>query len=148
MYELEASFLEIYNEALRDLLRCALPLTIALAVTSNELYFIARPKSTVAERELSIHHDKQGVTTVAGLSRVAVTSSSTIGESVFDDNRQAGLKRVCAIEGLVARAAKNRTVASTKMNVVSSRSHCVFTLYITGALTCCAPLALGSNTGA
>ncbi len=32
----------------------------------------------------------------------------------------------------MSRAAKNRTVASTKMNAVSSRSHCVFTLYITG----------------
>lgn len=37
-----------------------------------------------------------------------------------------------AVDALVACAAKHRCVASTDMNAVSSRSHAVFTLHLTG----------------
>lgn len=39
------------------------------------------------------------------------------------------------IDAIMAHASKNRSVAATKMNERSSRSHSVFTLYLTGTNT-------------
>jgi hypothetical protein len=62
----------------------------------------------------AIKHDPAGGhTTVAGASRVPVSGAAHAAE-------------------LVRRAGEARASAETAMNSVSSRSHCVFMLYITG----------------
>jgi kinesin family protein C1 len=61
----------------------------------------------------SIVHTVAGVTEVSGVQREPVTS-------------------VEAAAGLVRRAAAARAVEATQMNAVSSRSHTIFMLYITG----------------
>ena len=90
-YEMRASYVEIYNEQVRDLLKAG---------------------SGHSDKH-SIVHTPQGVTEVSGVQREPVES-------------------VEAAAGLVRRAAAARAVEATQMNAVSSRSHTIFMLYITG----------------
>lgn len=106
-YTIEASFLEIYNENIRDLLRVK-PATSAGGAGAGA--------GAGAKEEgvgLTVHQDADGNTDVPGLTRVPVDSEM-------------------AVDGLMARAAKRRAVAATHMNAQSSRSHSVFTLYLRG----------------
>ncbi|ODQ79891.1 hypothetical protein BABINDRAFT_171469 [Babjeviella inositovora NRRL Y-12698] len=88
-YAFRGLFLEIYNEAIHDL----------LIQTDKAKY--------------EIRHD-QGKTEVTGLSSVALTSATMVNE-IFE------------------RANKNRSVAATKANERSSRSHSVFVITIHGS---------------
>jgi kinesin family protein C1 len=85
-----ASYVEIYNEQVRDLLKAG---------------------SGHSDKHSIVHVD--GVTEVSGVNREPVES-------------------VDAAAGLVRRAAAARAVEATQMNAVSSRSHTIFMLYITG----------------
>lgn len=91
-YTLEASFLEIYNETIQDLLD--------------------KNKS----KECNIRQ----------------TTDPRKGEVVFVENLVSiSVKSVRQIAQLMEKARKNRSVAATKCNERSSRSHCVFQLRIT-----------------
>ena len=120
-YSLEASFLEIYNEAVRDLLR------------------VPKPGGPPEPSSLPIVNSAPppGTTAAAAASSSAASDGSG-GEPAANAGVEVpGLTRVpvedeAAVAVLLARAAKRRSVATTAMNEVSSRSHSVFTLYIRG----------------
>ena len=89
-YTMHASYVEIYNEQVRDLLR---------------------PGSDHSDKHTIVH--KNGVTEVSNVQRELVDS-------------------VESAAALVRRASAARVVEATQMNAVSSRSHTIFMLYITG----------------
>ena len=93
-YDLRASFVEVYNENVRDLL--------------------APPGAPPGTH--SIVHDEAFGTVVTDATRLPVTSEAQVDE-------------------LAHMAARQRSVGKTDMNSVSSRSHAVFMLYLTGART-------------
>ena len=96
-FTLECGFLEIYNEAVRDLL-------------SSKTGSLDDDKAA----GLEIKRDADGRTVVPGSMRMAVTSEAEVVE-------------------ILRLAAKHRSVAATSMNARSSRSHSIFTLYLTGS---------------
>ena len=118
-YSLEASFLEIYNEAIRDLLRvpkpggapepASLPIVSAASSSSSSSGAGGYPAASSSKAD----EDGNTAVEVPGLTKVPVEDEGTV-------------------HALLARAARRRAVASTAMNEVSSRSHSVFTLYIKG----------------
>eukprot|EP00826_Nyctotherus_ovalis_P052269 TRINITY_DN6603_c0_g1_i4.p1 TRINITY_DN6603_c0_g1~~TRINITY_DN6603_c0_g1_i4.p1 ORF type:complete len:681 (+),score=237.15 TRINITY_DN6603_c0_g1_i4:384-2426(+) len=89
---LRCSYLEIYNEAIHDLLEYS------------------------PDRKLELKEDPQKGIYIKGLANVIV-------------------KSVQDIEQTMARGATNRHTAETNMNKDSSRSHCIFTIYIETAET-------------
>ena len=91
-YEMRVSFLEIYNETIRDLLR----------------------DEEIGEKKHEIKVNPDGSRLVTDLSIVPLEPT----------DKQ-------AVEDVMNKAAKYRTVKSTNMNDVSSRSHGVFTLHLT-----------------
>ena len=91
-YEMQVSFLEIYNETIRDLLR--------------------DDDSEMLKHEIKIGSD--GRRFVSDLKMVPLEPTDTD-----------------AVESVMRQAAKHRSVGSTDMNAVSSRSHSVFTLHLT-----------------
>ena len=91
-YEMQVSFLEIYNETIRDLLR--------------------------DDRDSQLKHEVK----VGPDGRKFVSDISMIPLEPTDSE---------AVEAVMHQAAKYRSVASTEMNAVSSRSHSVFTLHLT-----------------
>ncbi len=103
-FDITASFLEIYNEELKDLL---ISMNSGRKGQSNE---------TV---KLAIKREKNGKSYVSNLTKI------TIDTKGIEDGMH-GLKAV------MASAARSRSVACTKMNSVSSRSHSVFMLHLSG----------------
>ncbi|CAB1112286.1 unnamed protein product [Ectocarpus sp. CCAP 1310/34] len=100
-YGVQASFLEIYNEELRDLL----------------VGHDGGGDASLAK--LSIKKSAGGGTEVAGLTKYDIDTG----------DQQQGLVEL----GEIMRAAqRSRSVACTAMNAESSRSHSVFTLWLTG----------------
>ncbi|DBA96427.1 TPA: Nucleolar protein 58, variant 2 [Trebouxia sp. C0004] len=97
-YAMEASFIEVYNETLRDL----------LGEGRNP-----REPGKVLDNNAIKHMADGSQTVVQGATRLPIGCAADA-------------------EGLVKKAAAARAVESTAMNAVSSRSHSVFTLYITG----------------
>lgn len=100
-FNLSASFLEIYNEEIKDLL-----------VQMSES---RHPDS----HKLKIKRSREGKSYVDGLTEVPIeTRDSGTGMQQLD--------------ALMSVAARTRSVASTKMNAQSSRSHSVFMLHLRG----------------
>ena len=112
-YSLEASFLEIYNEAIRDLLRAPRPGGPAEPASLSIVAAGAAASSSSSAASAAGADDSNAGVEVPGLTKVPVADEGTIAS-------------------LLARAAKRRATASTAMNELSSRSHSVFTLYIRG----------------
>ncbi|XP_010538054.1 PREDICTED: kinesin-like protein KIN-14C isoform X2 [Tarenaya hassleriana] len=101
-YKMQVSMLEIYNEAIRDLLS-----------TNRTFATDSRAESGVAGRQYTITHDSNGNTHVSDLTIVDVCSTGQVSS-------------------LLQQAAQSRSVGKTNMNEQSSRSHFVFTLRISG----------------
>ena len=102
-FKVSASFLEIYNEELKDLL---------LTMDGNA-------SSTPNSQKLAIKRNRDGKSFVEGLTEVAIET--------LDSNT--GMEQ---LEALMKVAARARSVASTNMNAQSSRSHSVFMLNLRG----------------
>jgi len=93
LYQMEVTFIEIYNEQVFDLLR---------GENSEKM-------------DLPIKQDNKGKTYIHGVNKMEIDPT--------DDK---------AIDDLMDTAALHRATASTEMNAVSSRSHSIFSLYLTG----------------
>jgi kinesin family protein C1 len=100
-FNLSASFLEIYNEELKDLL---------VSMTKN---------GSKDAPKLSIKRPRDGKSYVDGLAEINIET----------EDSDAGMQQ---LEALMAVAARSRSVASTKMNAQSSRSHSIFMLNLRG----------------
>ena len=139
-YVVEASFVEVYNEMLNDLLGDAKTWDDAAADDGN-LGASVRGKGKKEKHE--IHHDSAtGKTTVTNLSSVTLwpppenegqwpppaptTYTSDSVEGVASSYTEQ------AVTHLLDTAAKNRRVAATKANERSSRSHSIFILTLRG----------------
>eukprot|EP00668_Euglena_longa_P041160 GGOE01054168.1.p1 GENE.GGOE01054168.1~~GGOE01054168.1.p1 ORF type:complete len:601 (-),score=200.02 GGOE01054168.1:484-2286(-) len=107
-FQLQATFVEIYLEEVRDLLGDTAGYEKRAGVSSSGVttYERASPKH-------EIHHSADGTTTISNVTTVPVTQPGDVLR-------------------LLQTAARHRSTASTKMNERSSRSHSVFTLRITG----------------
>lgn len=101
-FKLTASFLEIYNEELKDLLPS-----------------LEGINGLNKSQKLSIKRSREGRSFVDGLSEVPIDTV----------NSDAGMQKLDELMGV---AARSRSVASTKMNSQSSRSHSIFILQLRG----------------
>ncbi|MBA7492109.1 hypothetical protein ES702_02658 [subsurface metagenome] len=133
LYSVEASFVEVYNETLNDLL--------GDAKTWDDGSDDVRARK---KEKHEIHHDAAtGKTTVTNLSSVALWPPPNddgawpppmpLAEA---SNTTAASYTERAVTNLLDTAAKNRRVAATKANERSSRSHSIFMLTLRG--TCAA----------
>ncbi|KAI6837013.1 kinesin-domain-containing protein [Hortaea werneckii] len=140
-YSVEASFVEVYNETINDLLGDAKTWDEGDGGDGS-----ARGKKK--ERH-EIHHDPlTGKTTVSNLSSVALwpppsndgqwpppaPTMDTAQDATADPDSDAATSYTQkAIDNLLTTAMKNRRVASTKSNERSSRSHSIFMLTLKGS---------------
>jgi kinesin family protein C1 len=133
-YVVEASFVEVYNEMINDLLGDA-------KTWDTDDDAAARSKK---KEKHEIHHDPiTGKTTVNNLTARALwpppandaswppAASDIPAEKPTDD--QATAYTTKAVNQLLDTAAKNRRVAATKANERSSRSHSIFMLTLKGS---------------
>ena len=111
-YTLKAAFIEIYNESVRDLLGKVLFAAASDLVSFSPHFFF---RSQDKEASLDIKHERGSQRVyVADLTMVAVDSEDTVTR-------------------LLHSALNARATAATRCNERSSRSHCVFQLFITGS---------------
>jgi kinesin family protein C1 len=106
-FAMKASFLEIYNEELRDLL---------IMVNSDGSI---KPRDARTGPNLSIKRNAEGRSFVDGINMVDIDVV----------NRVNTMKQ---LETVISVAARARSVATTKTNTQSSRSHSVFMLQLRG----------------
>jgi kinesin family protein C1 len=110
-FTINASFLEIYNEELKDLL-----------VNMDE-GVVAKPSGMSTrnqnQNKLVIRREKDGKSYVSGVKEIRIDA----------EDAESGMQ---CLKSLMSAAARARSVASTKMNSVSSRSHSVFMLHLHG----------------
>lgn len=105
-FTITASYLEIYNETLIDLLS-------GFDAPGKQIRSpSAAQANSTSQSKLTIREDSKGQISVVGLSHFEVDSPER-----------------CYL--LLKAGAEKRTVGATKMNIESSRSHAVFTLSIT-----------------
>ena len=109
-FGITASFLEIYNEDLRDLLS---------SMTADGTSKCALPSSANNTTKLAIKRDINGKSYVESLTKIKIETNVS----------EEGMTQ---LEALMAVAARARSVASTNMNAQSSRSHSVFMLHLHG----------------
>lgn len=107
-FTMKASFLEIYNEELRDLL---------VMVNSDGS---TRQRDTRSVPKLAIKRNLEGKSYVDGINMVDIDVQ----------NKSSGIAQ---LEAVMAAASRARSVATTKMNAQSSRSHSVFMLHLCGS---------------
>lgn len=135
-YAVEASFVEVYNETLNDLL--------GDAKTWDEADDLGASVRGKKKEKHEIRHDAiTGKTTVANLTAVSLWPPPTDHGSWpppaladgagTDDVPDAATYTEKAVTNLLDTAAKNRRVAATKANERSSRSHSVFMLTLKGS---------------
>merc|ERR1712238_32542 len=103
-FTLSASFLEIYNEDLKDLLT---------SMQQSD----KKPKRN--SKKIAIRRNREGKSFVDGLTQVPIDVCDPL----------VGMQQLEALMGV---ASRSRSVASTKMNSQSSRSHSVFMLHLNG----------------
>ena len=114
-FSISASFLEIYNEELRDLLT-----TMRDEDSVRSVGVVTRSSASVnSSSDLSIKRERNGKSYVAGLTKISIDTADP----------EAGME---CLKKLMSAAARTRSVASTKMNSQSSRSHSVFMLHLHG----------------
>mmetsp|Transcript_24932 Transcript_24932/g.52202 ORF Transcript_24932/g.52202 Transcript_24932/m.52202 type:complete len:1014 (-) Transcript_24932:390-3431(-) len=106
-FTIKASFLEIYNEELKDLLVMMNP--------DGSM----KPRDARTATKLSIKRNTEGKSFVDGINMVDIDV----------EDKMNGLTQ---LEAVIAAAARTRSVATTKMNAQSSRSHSVFMLHLCG----------------
>lgn len=132
-YTVEASFVEVYNETLNDLLGDAKNWDDAGAEDLN-----ASVRGKRKEKH-EVHHDMAtGKTTVTNLSAVRLwpppdTDASWPPSAPSSNVEDGSSYTEQAVSRLLDTAAKNRRVAATKSNERSSRSHSVFILTLRGS---------------
>jgi kinesin family protein C1 len=112
-FAIKASFLEIYNEEINDLLSNSGP--------------AAAKKKKMKQGFMS-----QGSSSSSGNDATKYTIRQVGAGMVVDNMTEINLTNFGQLQGIVDLAAKNRSVAATDMNAQSSRSHCCFVLHITG----------------
>nr|POF05927.1 kinesin-like protein klpa [Quercus suber] len=133
-YTVAASFVEVYNETLNDLLGDAKTWD-----DDDETSVGARGKK---KEKHEIRHDPiTGKTTVTNLSSVMLwpppeddgqSPAAVPMSSSAEDTSEAAAYTERAVTSLLDTAAKNRRVAATKANERSSRSHSIFILTLRG----------------
>lgn len=130
-YVVEASFVEVYNETLNDLLGDA-------KTWDDAEDFCASVRGKKKEKH-EIHHDPvTGKTTVTNLSSVTLwPPPENEGQwppavPCSKDDQQTATYTQQAVNQLLETAARNRRVAATKSNERSSRSHSIFILTLRG----------------
>lgn len=125
-YAVNASFVEVYNETLNDLLGDAK--TWDDGADGGDLNSSVRGKK---KEKHEIHHDAvTGKTTVTNLSSVPLWPPPDDDAPSMDEQTS---YTETAVSNLLVRAAKNRRVAATKSNERSSRSHSIFILTLRGS---------------
>lgn len=140
-YVVEASFVEVYNEMLNDLLGDAKTWDVDDDSSANT-------RSKKKEKH-EIHHDPiTGKTTVNNLTARALwpppsddaswPSAAEADEAPFSSASSSNIDQAAAyttraVDQLLDTAAKNRRVAATKSNERSSRSHSIFILTLKGS---------------
>ena len=146
-YEMEVTYVEIYNEQVRDLLGedAGAPTTRdfgrAEAQSGLEVFWrrplplrrVLRFACSVAFEPPSRPRSRRRATSER-CRPTQVRRDPKTGRVFVDGatRRPIDPADAAAVDALVACAARHRCVASTEMNAVSSRSHAVFTLHLTG----------------